>query len=80
GIAAGQFQIVVAASTDAPLDETGLQQVLRPFDRIVRVPQATPDTQLWNAAAGAAAAPWLLFVEAHGWPERDALATLVAWI
>ncbi len=80
GIAAEQFQIVVAASTDAPLDETGLQQVLRPFDRIVRVPQATQDTQLWNAAAGAAAAPWLLFVEAHGWPERDALATLVAWI
>lgn len=80
GIAAERFQVIVAASTDTPLDETELRRVLRPTDKIVRVAEARQDTQLWNAAAAAAAAPWLLFVEAHGWPEHDALATLVAWI
>ena len=80
GITAEQFQIVVAAGTETPLDETALREVLRPSDRIVRVPRARQDTELWNAAAGAAAAPWLLFVEAHGWPGSDALATLMSWI
>lgn len=79
-VAPERFQIVVAASTDTPIDEAGLQEVLRPGDVLLRVPLARQDTELWNAAAGAARANWLLFVEAHGWPDSDAIATLIAWI
>lgn len=75
-----QFQVVVAASPETAIDEAALRSVLRPWDLLVRVPQARQDTELWNAAANAASAPWLLFVEAHGWPESDALAALTAWI
>lgn len=79
-IAPERFQVVVAASTETMIDEAALRRVLRPWDLLVRVPHAKQDTELWNAAARAASAPWLLFVEAHGWPESDALAALTAWI
>ncbi|UVO31774.1 glycosyltransferase family 77 protein [Bradyrhizobium arachidis] len=79
-IAPKHFQIIVAASTETAIDEAALRRVLRPWDLLVRVPNARQDTELWNAAASAATAPWLLFVEAHGRPESDALAALTAWI
>lgn len=74
------FQIVVAASENTPVDEAALREVLRPRDVLLRVPGARQDTELWNAAAGAARGAWLLFVEGHGWPDSDALAALSAWI
>ncbi|TPQ36294.1 hypothetical protein C2U70_13145 [Bradyrhizobium guangdongense] len=79
-IAPEQFQIVIAASTETALDEAALRRLLRPGDLLVRVPNAREDTELWNAAASTAAASWLLFVEAHGQPESDALSALTAWI
>ncbi|MBR0713014.1 putative nucleotide-diphospho-sugar transferase [Bradyrhizobium liaoningense] len=79
-IAPERFQIVVAASTETTIDEAALRRVLRPWDLLVRVPNARQDTELWNAAASAATTPWLLFVEAHGRPESDALAALTTWI
>ncbi|MBR0846678.1 hypothetical protein JQ543_02895 [Bradyrhizobium diazoefficiens] len=80
GIAAHRFQVIVAAPAEIPIDEASLRNVLRSFDTLIRVPHARQDTELWNAAAGAAKAPWLLFVEAHGWPDSDALAALAQWI
>jgi hypothetical protein len=80
GMAAQRFQVVVAASSGNPVDEAALRKVLRPSDTLISVPDARQDTALWNAAARAARAPWLLFVEAHGWPDHDALATLARWI
>src|SRR6185369_12593717 len=79
-MAAHRFQVIVAAPAEIPIDEASLQNVLRPFDTLIRVSGARQDTELWNAAAGAAKAPWLLFVEAHGWPDSDALTALAQWI
>ncbi len=79
-VAPESFQVIVVADAGAALDEAALRRVMRPWDVLLRVKGASQDTELWNVGARAAKSPWLLFVEAHGWPEQDALAALAAWI
>jgi hypothetical protein len=74
------YCVFVVASAATEFDEAGLQKVLRDQDAILRVPGLGRDADYWNAGAREAKTPWLLFVEAHGLPERDSLATLGAWI
>ncbi|QWG25019.1 glycosyltransferase [Bradyrhizobium sediminis] len=74
------YRVVVVADTDADLDEASLQRVLRSQDAILRVPGTGREADHWNAGAREAKTPWLLFVEAHGVPQRDSLSALAAWI
>ena len=75
-----RYRVLVAAGTKAELDEVNLRKVLRRQDRLLRIPGGGRDADFWNAGARVAATPWLLFVEAHGLPERDSLSALAAWI
>ena len=75
-----RYRVLVAAGTEAELDEVNLRKVLRRQDRLLRIPGGGRDADFWNAGARVAATPWLLFVEAHGLPERDSLSALAAWI
>jgi hypothetical protein len=74
------YRVFVVAGSATELDEAALRKVLRNQDALLRVPGAGRDADLWNAGAREAKTPWLLFVEAHGLPERDSLSALAAWI
>jgi hypothetical protein len=75
-----RYRVFVVASAKTELDETALRKVLRNQDALLRIPDAGRDADYWNAGAREAKTPWLLFVEAHGLPERDSLSALAAWI
>jgi Nucleotide-diphospho-sugar transferase/Glycosyl transferase family 2 len=74
------YRVFVVASTESELDETALRKVLRNQDALFRVPGVGRDADYWNFGAREATTRWLLFVEAHGMPERDSLSALAAWI
>jgi nucleotide-diphospho-sugar transferase len=74
------YRILVVAGAATKLNDVALRKVLRNQDAILRVPGVGRDADYWNAGAREAKTQWLLFVEAHGLPERDSLATLAAWI
>lgn len=75
-----RYRVLVVAGAAAELDEATLKKTLRDQDGILRIPGAGRDADYWNAGARAARTPWLLFVEAHGLPERDSLSALAGWI
>ena len=75
-----RYRVLVAAGTETKLDETNLRKVLRKQDGLLRIPGGGRDADFWNVGALRAGTPWLLFVEAHGLPERDSLSALAAWI
>jgi len=74
------YRVFVVAGSGTELDEAALRKILRNQDAILRVPGRERDANYWNAGAREAKTPWLLFVEAHGLPERDSLSQLAAWI
>jgi hypothetical protein len=74
------YRVLVVAGTETEIDEASLRKVLRNRDRLLRIPGSGRDADYWNAGARKALTPWLLFVEAHGLPERDSLSALAAWI
>ena len=75
-----KYRVLVVGGTETEFDETSLQKVLQKQDGILRIPGAGRDADYWNAGALKARTQWLLFVEAHGLPERDSLSALAAWI
>jgi len=75
-----RYRVLVVAGTETELDEAGLRTVLRKQDGLLRIPGSGRDADYWNAGALEAATSWLLFVEAHGLPERESLSALAAWI
>ena len=74
------YRVMVVAGADTDLDEAALQRVLRDQDAILHAPGTGREADYWNAGAREAKTPWLLFVEAHGVPERNSLSALAAWI
>ena len=75
-----RYRVAVVAGADIDLDEAALQAVLRDQDYILRPPGCGREADYWNAGAREATTPWLLFVEAHGLPDRDSLSALAGWI
>jgi hypothetical protein len=77
-----RYQLVVAAPADcsrALLDR--VSALLGGRDIVVQTELGGSDeVPLWNAAARAATAPWLLFSESHCMPSPDCLAKLFAAI
>jgi hypothetical protein len=74
------YRVFVVAGSGTKLDEAALRKILRNQDAILRVQGREQDANYWNAGAREAKTPWLLFVEAHGLPERDTLSKLAGWI
>ena len=74
------YRVFVVAGSGTKFDEAALRKILRNQDAILRVQGREQDANYWNAGAREAKTPWLLFVEAHGLPERDSLSQLAAWI
>lgn len=79
-LASHSYRVIVVAGAGTELDEARLRPVLRSQDSILRVAVEGREADYWNEGAQQAGTPWLLFVEAHGVPERDCLSTLAAWI
>jgi hypothetical protein len=75
-----KYRVFVVASADTEFDETALRKMLRKQDALLRIPGDGRDADYWNAGAREATTSWLVFVEAHGLPERDSLSALAAWV
>jgi hypothetical protein len=75
-LARDRYQVVIGANGEHPDFERRVAGLLAPHDLLVRAPGASL-MGLWDAAARASRAPWLLFTEAHCIAEPDCLAVLV---
>ncbi|MDX6642122.1 MAG: hypothetical protein QOD76_84, partial [Solirubrobacteraceae bacterium] len=70
-----RYQVVIGGNGEHPDFERGVAGLLAPHDLLVHAPGASL-MGLWDAAARAARAPWLVFTEAHCIADPDCLAVL----
>src|SRR3954454_11611799 len=76
-LARDRYQIVVGSSAEDPVAECEVADLLRDDDVLARGP-GTRGVALWNVAAAAASARWLLLTEMHCVGDPGCLAELAA--